>query len=129
MDDVLAYFRKIAPEFESIEDDVITDYIDLYKDIVSETYFGKLYTRALAFFVAHQIKLSNVISDSEYGSTDSSIVAGNLVSEKEGDLEKQYGSSTSTDETNELLNKTYYGKTYLYLLSLKRPLGIMRIKR
>lgn len=124
---VLSFIRILAPEFNVVNDDEILGLIDFYSDFVSKKYFGKYYEKALAFYIAHQITLSDIVANSEGGATDTSIIAGEITSEREGDLQRSYGSSgTNTDE---LLNKTYYGKMYLSLLQSLRPIALTRIKR
>lgn len=127
---ILDFIRILAPEFNAVDDKEILGLIDFYSDFVSKKYFGKYYEKALAFYIAHQLTLSNTVANSEDGGQDTSIIAGDITSEKEGDLQRSYGSSgTSTSAVDELLNKTYYGKMYLNLLYSLRPLGITRIKK
>ena len=118
---VINKIRVIAPKID-IDDEQIKEYIELYSDFVSEKYFGKFYDKALAFFIAHYISLDNI--SSENGAFDSSIIAGNVISEKEGDLEKTY--ANSKNESDNLLNKTYYGIRYLDLQKMCKPLGLLR---
>ena len=108
-----------------IDDEQIKEYIELYSDFVSEKYFGKFYEKALAFFIAHYITLDN-IANNENGALDSSIIAGKVISEKEGDLSRTYAQNNMENES--ILNKTYYGIRYLDLQKMCKPLGIMRKK-
>lgn len=129
-DTVISFIHVLAPEFNVIDDDKLMELIDFYSDFVSKKYFGKYYEKALAFYIAHQITLSEMVANSEERAMDSSIIAGGITSEREGDLQRSYGSvNTSTSLTEELLNKTYYGKMYLNLLYSLRPLALTRIKR
>lgn len=126
-DDVLEIIRRTAPELE-MTDEEITKYIEIYADMVSKRYFGKFYNKALALFVAHYISISNIVSDE--GASNSSLIAGNVIMEKEGDLQRQYsnnnGNSSSYNSGDDLLNKTIYGKLYISLRSAVRPIGMMR---
>ncbi len=108
---VINKIRVIAPKID-IDDEQIKEYIELYSDFVSEKYFGKFYEKALAFFIAHYITLDN-IANNENGALDSSIIAGKVISEKEGDLSRTYAQNNMENES--ILNKTYYGIRYLDL--------------
>ncbi len=126
-DEILELIRKIAPEFNDVADEELEDFIDVYADLVSERYFGKHYNKAVAFLVAHQLTLFNIANSSEAGAGDSSLIAGDVLMEKEGDLQRQYGNvNTSNSEADSLLNKTYYGKMFISLRSALRPIGMMR---
>lgn len=126
-DEILELIRKIAPEFNDVADEEMEDFIDVYADLVSERYFGKHYNKAVAFLVAHQLTLFNIANSSEAGVGDSSLIAGDILMEKEGDLQRQYGNvNTSNSEADSLLNKTYYGKMFISLRSALRPIGMMR---
>ncbi len=126
-DEILELIRKIAPEFNDVADEEMEDFIDVYADLVSERYFGKHYNKAVAFLVAHQLTLFNIANSSEAGAGDSSLIAGDVLMEKEGDLQRQYGNvNTSNSEADSLLNKTYYGKMFISLRSALRPIGMMR---
>lgn len=126
-DKILNLIRKIAPEFNEIADEKLEGFIDVYANLVSERYFGKHYNKAVAFLVAHQLTLFNIANSSEAGAGDSSLIAGDVLMEKEGDLQRQYGNvNTSNSEADSLLNKTYYGKMFISLRSALRPIGMMR---
>lgn len=126
-DEILELIRKIAPEFNDVADEEMEDFIDVYADLVSERYFGKHYNKAVAFLVVHQLTLFNIANSSEAGAGDSSLIAGDVLMEKEGDLQRQYGNvNTSNSEADSLLNKTYYGKMFISLRSALRPIGMMR---
>lgn len=126
-DEILELIRKIAPEFNDVADEELEGFIDVYADLVSERYFGKHYNKAVVFLVAHQLTLFNIVNSSEAGAGDSSLIAGDVLMEKEGDLQRQYGNvNTSNSEADSLLNKTYYGKMFISLRSALRPIGMMR---
>lgn len=126
-DKILDLIRKIAPEFNEITDEKLEGFIDVYANLVSKRYFVKHYNKAIAFLVAHQLTLLNIASNSEAGAGDISLIAGDVLMEKEGDLQRQYDNvNTSDSETDSLLNKTYYGKMFIALRSALRPIGMMR---
>ena len=86
MDDVLKVFRVIAPEFNNLTDEEVTEMLELFAPMVSKKTFGAKYALALAYFVAHIISLNNVYTTAQGASSDAS-VAG-VKREKEGDLER-----------------------------------------
>ena len=119
----IALLRKIAPEFGDKADDEIEVYLDIYSDFVSSSYFGTLYDKALCFYTAHRITVAGIAADE--GAESSALTAGAITSEKEGDLQRSYASSTTTSDTE--LNSTYYGKMYLEIQKMRKPIGLTRI--
>ena len=107
---ILETFRIVAPEFAEVPDEIVLANIEIYSDMVSKKNFGKFYERAVAFFTAHNMALANLVAVE--GSSGSSITAGAVIREKEGDLERQYSETTSRED---LLDKTVYGRNYLML--------------
>ena len=110
---ILAIFRVIAPEFKDIPDATVQANIDIYADMISRANFGKYYERAVAFYTAHNMALTNLMTSS--GSSSADVTGGAIVREKEGDLEKQYAEGKNS---NDLLDKTVYGKQYLNLMKV-----------
>lgn len=80
---------------------------------VSKTAFGDSYKLALSYFIAHILTLQSVVS--VQGATSPTVTQGSVQSEKEGDLQISYGSSSSVSSGDELLNKTFYGRLFLLL--------------
>lgn len=117
-DELVALFRTIAPEFETISSEQIIANIDLYKDFISERVFGKLYYKALCYFTAHMMTMQNIITDE--GADSTYLTGGNITSEKEGDLQRSYANVSSSNTVDDLLNKTFYGKMFLQLRSMYR---------
>ena len=87
--ELVAYFKTLIPEFANLTDEVISSNIDIYGDFVSVSYFGKFYEKALCYFVAHNMVLNNIVANE--GSESGYLVSGNIIREKEGDLERAYG--------------------------------------
>ena len=85
-------------------------------DFVSESRFGPFYAKAVALYAAHLLKLNEIAEDE--GAASGAITAAGIVMEKEGDLQRQYGSSTSTSTADEFLRKTLYGTLFLQLRSM-----------
>ena len=122
--ELIRAFRLTVPLFSDVTDEELTSDIEAYSDYVSEKTFGKLYPKALAFFVAHmRILQQSLIHSSEVnGSLLVDLHDGVIVREKEGDLELQYDVSaidnSSSGVANELLKKTLYGKLFLQLRAM-----------
>ena len=110
---ILEIFRIVAPEFAEVPDETVLANIALCEDMVSKKNFGKFYERAVAFYAAHNMALANLVATDGSGGT--SITAGAVTREKEGDLERQYSEGTARED---LLDKTVYGRQYLNLLKL-----------
>ena len=84
--------------------------------MLDERKFGKLYVTAFVYLMAHHIVMRTQIDLADggtgTGSSNQSIIS-NIVSEKEGDLQRSYGNgvanASSGDSGADLLDKTYYG--------------------
>ena len=117
----LELFRKIAPELDTFDDEEVNDVLCFIGDTVSKKQFGKVYDRAVALLAAHQLTLQNIIRNDENGGAATSITAGAITSEREGDLQRSYGGHTSWSSgssADDLLKKTVYGLQYLTLHSM-----------
>ncbi len=67
-----------------------------------------MFTRAVAYLIAHELALAEMIADE--GASSGIITSGAIQSEKEGDLERSYG---SVEGSNTLYDKTSYGRMFL----------------
>jgi len=105
--DALATFRALASEFAAKTDDEVNTMIELAKPHVTVR-FGSFYEQALAYYAAHMFAIQALIAES--GGTSSALTAGEVVSEKEGDLSRSYAQQTTSE--SDLLDKTYYGKEF-----------------
>lgn len=115
---ILTVFRTIAPEFTTdiVSDAAAETEFSMVADFVSESRFGPFYAKAVALYAAHLLKLNEIVEDE--GATSGAITAAGIVMEKEGDLQRQYGSRTSTSTADEFLRKTLYGTLFLQLRSM-----------
>jgi len=104
--DALATFRALASEFAAKTDNEVNTMIELAKPHVTVR-FGSFYEQALAYYAAHMFAINALIA--EKGSTSATVTAGEVVSEKEGDLSTSYAQSNTKSD---LLDKTYYGKEF-----------------
>lgn len=112
-------FWATIPELSVVTEEELALDFSIYSDYVSERAFGKLYPKALCYFVAHMITLNRMIASksTDGGAGNVNLVAGGLTSEKEGQLARGYSStvSASTGAGDELLKKTLYGQLFLQL--------------
>ena len=110
--DFLKTFRLLAPDLADATDDMVLAYRKLAAPMISESKFGDLYPQALVYLTAHRMAYQNLIA--EGGSSSGAVIAGNVISEKEGDLQRSYGSAgggTSGNGSNytDAYDKTAYG--------------------
>lgn len=115
--ELIAVFRVTVPALSEVTDAQLTLDFGVYGDYVSEGRFGKLYPKALCYFVAHMITLNQMIENAGGDAGNVNLTAGGLTSEKEGQLARGYSStvSASTGAGDELLKKTLYGQLFLQL--------------
>lgn len=106
--DALATFRALSPEFAAKTDTEVNTMIELAKPHVTVR-FGSFYEQALAYYAAHLFAINALIT--ENGGTSSALTAGEVISEKEGDLSRSYAQQQTASKTD-LLDKTYYGKEF-----------------
>ena len=121
---LIEVFRLTVPAMADVTDAELTSDIEIYRDYVSEKRFGKLFPKALAYFIAHMRTLNDMIANAvaDGGVADANVATGALIREKEGDLERSYAdpsASGSGDTAAEaLLKKTVYGQQFLMLRAM-----------
>lgn len=114
-------FRLTIPAMAEVTDEELTSDIEIYRDYVSEKRFGKLFPKALAYFIAHIRTLNDMIANAvaDGGVANGNVATGALIREKEGDLERSYAdpsaSGSSDTDVEALLKKTVYGQQFLML--------------
>ena len=70
--------------------------------------------------------LNNIVTNE--GSESGYLVSGNIIREKEGDLERAYSDNqSSSSDADSLLKKSYYGRIYLQIRDMLKPIGMTRI--
>ena len=122
--ELIAVFRLTIPAMADVTDAELTSDIEIYRDYVSEKRFGKLFPRALAYFIAHMRTLNDMIANAvaDGGVADANVATGALIREKEGDLERAYAdpsaSGSGDTESEALLKKTLYGQLFLQLRAM-----------
>ena len=107
----LETFRLLAPDLADATDDLVLAYRKLAEPMISESKFGDLYPQALVYLTAHRMAYQNLIA--EGGSSSGAVIAGSVISEKEGDLQRSYGSAGSgasgSGSGADAYDKTAYG--------------------
>jgi hypothetical protein len=117
-------FRIVAPEFKDIPDENVVDdqgnvtqygvkeYMDLYKDQISEKRFGSTYQKALAYLTAHKLKMLGH-GDTSNGSIADSLRVGSY---SEGETSISYTTNQGTNlQVDAEYALTVYGLEFLTL--------------
>ncbi len=111
--------RLIGPEFAEVTDEVLNQFIEIVRPMVSRKQFGDLYEHGLAYLICHQMTLAGVGSDSSGGGGGGSENAGStfgIASIAEGGTSVSFESSRSTGiATDGELGLTGYGVRFLNL--------------
>lgn len=122
----LETFFLLIPNFDCSDDEIL-NMLKLTVPMVSKKRFGNLYEQALVYLVAHRLTVQKVIDSLDGGAMSSVLTAGDVVSEKEGDLQRSYGTRTSSVSTDDdLLKKTAYGLEYLRIRAMCLLTGMTR---
>ena len=110
---IIDLIRFLAPDLSEVNDEIIGAAINIYSRHLWRERFGKFYDEALAYYVAHHVKLHELIA--YQGSDAGGVVGGPITSEHEGDLSRSYGnvSGTPSDGYSASLMKTWYGQQFL----------------
>lgn len=121
---LIEVFRLTVPAMTEVTDEELISDIGVYRDYVSEKRFGKLFPKALSYFIAHMRTLNTMIANAvvDGGVADGNVTTGALIREKEGDLERSYAdpsaSGSSDTDVEALLKKTVYGQQFLMLRAM-----------
>ena len=122
--ELIEVFRLTVPAMAEVTDEELISDIGAYRDYVSEKRFGKLFPKALSYFIAHMRTLNAMIANAVAGGgvADGNVTTGALIREKEGDLERSYAdpSARGSNDTDveALLKKTVYGQQFLMLRAM-----------
>ena len=60
---LIEVFRLTVPAMAEVTDEELTSDIEVYRDYVSEKRFGKLFPKALSYFIAHMRTLNDMIAN------------------------------------------------------------------
>lgn len=122
--ELIEVFRLTVPAMAEVTDEELISDIEIYRGYVSEKRFGKLFPKALAYFIAHMRTLNTMVANAVAGGgvADGSVAPGALIREKEGDLERSYADASSSGsgdtDVEALLKKTVYGQLFLQLRAM-----------
>lgn len=115
MEKAVKIFRLMATEFESLENDTVSTWMELTAPLISKKVFGKLYDQALVLLTAHRLKMAGY-GDSTYGTVGDTLRIGSY---SEGETSVSF---TVNQGTNLLVDAelalTPYGLEYLSLRRL-----------
>lgn len=107
----LKIFYALCPDLADVSEETVLVYRDMAAPMISESKFGDLYPQALVYLTAHRMAYQNLIA--EDGSSSGAVIAGSVISEKEGDLQRSYGSAGSgasgSGSGADAYDKTAYG--------------------
>jgi hypothetical protein len=101
----LQYFRLLAPEFASVADETVNQWLLVAGNLVNvDCLDTERAAMALALYAAHMLRLAQTQSSGV------SAAMGAITSEKEGDLQRSYAGVKGSDT---YLGQTSYGQQYL----------------
>lgn len=113
--------RLTADEFKMVSDDVLNQYIEIIRPMVSKKRFGNLYEQALAYLVCHKLKLSG-FGENPLGDMGNIGVGFAIASVSEGGSSINFSTNQASNVTNDAeFGLTTYGVQYL---SLRRQVVI-----
>ena len=112
---VIEMVRLFGPEFESVKDDILEQWLEIVKPMVSKKQFGELYNQALALLVCHKLKMAGH-GENPLGDIGT-IGAGFAVSSvSEGGSSISFGANQSSNLAADAeLGLTAYGVQFLQL--------------
>lgn len=112
---VIEMVRLFGPEFESVKDDILEQWLEIVKPMVSKKQFGELYNQALALLVCHKLKMAGH-GENPLGDIGT-IGAGFAVSSvSEGGSSVSFGANQNSNlAANAELGLTAYGVQFLQL--------------
>jgi len=112
---VIEMVRLFGPEFESVKDNILEQWLEIVKPMVSKKQFGELYNQALALLVCHKLKMAGH-GENPLGDIGT-IGAGFAVSSvSEGGSSVSFGANQNSNlAANAELGLTAYGVQFLQL--------------
>lgn len=112
---VIDYIRMLAPEFEECGSDVIEEWVEFVRPMVSKKQFGKLYDHAIAYLVCHKMKMAG-LGENPLGDMGKIGVGFAVGSVSEGGSSISFGASQSSNLTRDAeLALTSYGLQFLQI--------------
>ena len=112
---VIGYIRLIAPEFLSVSDEYLEEWIEFVKPMVSKKQFGKLYDHAIAYLICHKLKMAGQ-GENPLGDMGKIGVGFAVGSVSEGGSSISFGANQSSNLAKDAeYALTEYGLQYLQL--------------
>lgn len=106
--------RLIGKEFEGVSDEVIDQWIEFVKPMVSKKQFGKLYQQAIAYLVCHKLKMLGYGTNPLGEEFNIQNMGYGVSSVSEGGSSISFGASQSSNLTPDAeLGLTAYGMQFL----------------
>lgn len=110
--------RLIGAEFNEVDEDTISKWIEMVKPMVSKKQFGDLYEQAIAYLVCHKLKMAGN-GQNPLGEIGAIGVGFSIGSVSEGGTSVSFGAGQSSNlATDAELTLTSYGLQYLSLRRL-----------
>lgn len=107
--------RLIGVEFIGIEDDVLEQWLEIVRPMVSRKQFGNLYEQALALLVCHKLKMAG-LGENPLGEMGSIGTGFAISSISEGGSSISFGANQSSNlAVDAELGLTGYGVQFLQL--------------
>ena len=103
--------KILLPEFKDVPNDTVTLWITQACCFVDPNYWGDKADFATCLYAAH---LMIYVGGYDGGQANGNVSTGPLRRERVGDLEREYGVSTSPNDENALL-ATNYGRQFIEL--------------
>lgn len=112
----LEMLRALAPELSGVTDERANIVLGIADGVISKKVFGADYDSACVLYAAHILTMQNRVEETG-SAADMSVTAGDVTSEREGDLQRTYASGIGSGGTafSRLLGKTLYGQMLLAL--------------
>lgn len=107
--------RLMGGEFKSVADDVIEQWIEIVRPMVSKKQFGNLYEQGLAYLVCHKLKMAG-LGDNPLGELGAIGLGLTVGSVSEGGSSVSFGANQSSSLAKDAeLAMTVYGVQFLQL--------------
>ncbi len=100
---------NVAPEFESVDPDVIEFWIESARDYVAESRWGTKAKRGIMFMAMHLMSRNGLGDNASIGGV------GAVVSETVGGISTTYDVASSSSADGSALGLTSYGEMFLML--------------
>lgn len=116
-------YRTLIPEHASVDEAVVSTYLELSARQHTAAVFGAVYPEAMVWHAAHRIQRTPGLVSGSGGAGE----VGPLVAQRDGDLSRAYGqpAATAMSAGDAELQTTRYGQAYLALRNSRAATGPM----